>query len=62
MNLNSMLRDMGLVDAFSTSLSQVEIEQDPRECNYSCRGGCSESCNEGCIGGCKASNKGDGAN
>ena len=48
MELNSLLRDMGLVDAFSTTLSQVDIEVSPGECNESCRNGCSDSCNAGC--------------
>lgn len=57
MELNSMLRNMGLIDAFSTTLNQVEVEQAPSECDYSCRGGCSSSCHDGCSGGCSGSNK-----
>ena len=52
MELNSLLRDMGLVDAFSTTLSQVDIEVSG-ECNESCRGGCSDSCHDGCSTGTK---------
>ena len=49
MELNSMLRNMGLIDAFSTTLNQVEVEQAPSECDY--------SCHDGCSGGCSGSNK-----
>ena len=57
MNLNSMLRDMGLVDAFSTTLGQVEIEIDPGDCSSGCETGCLDGCNGGCNGGCKTSKK-----
>ena len=33
MDLNSVLRDMGLFDALSTTLIQVEIDQAPSECS-----------------------------
>ena len=33
MDLNSLLKDMGLVDAFSATLNQVEIEQAPSDCS-----------------------------
>lgn len=58
MDLNSVLRDMGLVDAFSTTLSQVEIEQAPSDCSSTCTPGCSSSCDPGCSAGCSGSNKG----
>jgi hypothetical protein len=47
MELNSMLRDMGLVDAFSTVLNE-DIQQVDSQCDQSCRGGCSDSCKDGC--------------
>ena len=52
MELNSLLKDMGLVDAFSSTLS-ADIEPIDRECNDSCRNGCSDSCHDGCITGTK---------
>lgn len=58
MDLNSLLKDMGLVDAFSATLTQVEIEQAPSDCSSSCTPGCSSSCDPGCSGGCSGSNKG----
>jgi hypothetical protein len=49
MELNSMLRDMGLVDAFSTTLSEdIQPVDGTGSCDQSCRGGCSDSCKEGC--------------
>ena len=54
MELNSILRDMGLVDAFSTTLDQVvEPVEGAGECADSCRNGCSPSCKEGCSTGTK---------
>lgn len=58
MDLNSMLRDMGLVDAFSTALAQVDIELAPGACSGGCEDGCSGGCKDGCSGGCSGSNKG----
>ena len=52
MELNALLKDMGLVDAFSSTLS-ADIEPIDRECNDSCRNGCSDSCHDGCITGTK---------
>ena len=57
MDLNSLLKDMGLVDAFSATFSQVDIEQAP-SCEFSCSPGCSSSCDPGCSAGCTGSNKG----
>jgi len=49
MELNSMLRDMGLVDAFSTILSEdIQTVDATGSCDQSCRGGCSDSCKDGC--------------
>lgn len=45
MELNSLLQDMGLVDAFSASLSQSEIEPAGTE---PCANGCYQSCQPGC--------------
>jgi hypothetical protein len=53
MDLNSLLKDMGLVDAFSTTLNQVDLELGAGECSDSCRNGCSDSCHDGCSGGNK---------
>jgi len=54
MELNSLLKDMGLVDAFSTTLSQAsDIVPVEGQCDESCRGGCSDSCKDGCSTGTK---------
>jgi hypothetical protein len=54
MSLNSLLKDMGLVDAFSTTLSE-EIQPVGGDCTSSCTPGCSSSCDPGCSAGCTAS-------
>ena len=51
MDLNSVLTDMGLVDAFSTSLSQI-APVEPADCSSTCTPGCSGGCDPGCAGGC----------
>jgi len=54
MELNSLLRDMGLVDAFSTTLDQINpVDDTSGQCNDSCRNGCSDSCHDGCSTGTK---------
>jgi hypothetical protein len=57
MELNSLLKDMGLVDAFSTTLSQDIEPIDQGPCESSCTPGCSSSCDPGCSGGCSATKK-----
>ena len=57
MELSSLLRDMGLVDAFSTTFGQIDIEV-AGTCGGTCQDGCSASCHDGCSGGCQGSNKG----
>ena len=57
MDLNSLLKDMGLVDAFSTTLGQVDIDVNA-DCSSTCTPGCSSSCDPGCSAGCTGSNKG----
>jgi len=53
MSLNSLLKDMGLVDAFSTTLSEdIQVAGD---CTSSCSPGCSSSCDPGCSAGCSSS-------
>jgi hypothetical protein len=54
MSLNSLLKDMGLVDAFSTTLSE-DIQPVGGDCTSSCTPGCSSSCDPGCSAGCTAS-------
>jgi hypothetical protein len=46
MELENLLQDMGLVDAFS---NVVPIQIEPNPCQESCRDGCSG----GCSGSCK---------
>ena len=50
MDLNSLLKDMGLVDAFSTTVEMVE--QPP---GGACSGGCDSSCTDGCSSSCQPS-------
>ena len=57
MELNSLLKDMGLVDVFSTTV-ELEPAQDPggtcgSGCESSCSPGCSGSCVPSCSTGCK---------
>lgn len=54
MDLNSLLTEMGLVDAFSSTFDQVvEVNNDPG-CSVSCSCCCGNSCLEGCSGSNKA--------
>lgn len=53
MELQDLLRDMGLVDAFRIDLLAGDPEnQDPDPCHESCKSGCSG----GCSGSCKPGN------
>ena len=52
MDLNLLLKDMGLVDSFSTHLA-LEPAGGENSCTHSCEGGCIESCRDGCQGGNK---------
>jgi hypothetical protein len=54
MSLNSLLKDMGLVDAFATTLSE-DIAPVQGDCSGSCSPGCSSSCDPGCSAGCSSS-------
>jgi len=56
MELNSLLKNMGLVDAFA-SLSDIEPIQGDGTCDSSCSPGCSSSCDPGCSGGCSSTKK-----
>jgi len=47
MELNSLLKDMGLVDAFSSTLS-ADIEPVGGDCSAGCLNGCYDSCHDGC--------------
>jgi hypothetical protein len=47
MELNSLLKDMGLVDAFSSTLS-ADIEPVDGDCSAGCLNGCYDSCHDGC--------------
>ena len=50
MDLNSLLKGMGLVDAFSTT-----IETAPAQEPGTCGSGCESSCNPGCVLSCAPS-------
>ena len=53
MDLNSLLKDMGLVDAFSTTTLDLAPPGGENSCTHSCEPGCIESCRDGCQGGNK---------
>ena len=53
MDLNSLLKDMGLVDAFSASIEQLAPPEgeDCSSCATSCVLVCSPGCAQGCSPG-----------